>query len=70
MNGLNDVNVRQIGGAWERVLPLYPLFDAKVGVSYKRVHRTGVVEFLPNKAEDFNLYEASWRSRASSAPTR
>lgn len=57
LNGLNDVNVRQIGGAFERVLPLYPLFDAKVGLSYKRVHRTGVVEFLPNKAEDFNLYE-------------
>jgi hypothetical protein len=56
-NGLNDVNVRQIGGAYERVLPLYPLFDAKVGFSYKRVHRTGVVEFLPKKAEDFNLYE-------------
>lgn len=56
-NGLNDVDVRQIGGAYERVLPLYPLFDAKVGLSYKRVHRTGVVEFLPNKAEDFNLFE-------------
>jgi|GEM_PF-2001639 len=57
LNGLNDVNVRQIGGAYERVLPLYPLFDAKVGLSYKRVHRTGVVEFLPNRAEDFNLFE-------------
>jgi hypothetical protein len=57
MNGLNDVDVRQMGGAWERVLPLYPLFDAKVGLSYKRVHRTGVVEFLANKPEDFNLYE-------------
>jgi hypothetical protein len=57
LNGLNDVDVRQIGGAYERVLPLYPLFDAKVGLSYKRVHRVGVVEFLPNKAEDFNMYE-------------
>jgi len=57
LNGLNDVNVRQIGGAYERVFPLYPLFDLKLGVDYKRVHRTGVVEFLPNKAEDFNLYE-------------
>jgi hypothetical protein len=57
LNGLNDVNVRQIGGAYERVLPLYPVFDAKVNLRYQRIHRVGVVEFLPKKAEDFNLYE-------------
>lgn len=56
-NGLNDVDVREIGGAFERVTDLYPLFDAKVNLSYRRVKRTGVIEFLPKKVENFNMYE-------------
>ncbi len=56
-NGLNDVDVREIGGAFERVVPLYPLLDAKVGLNYRRVSRKGVVEFLPDRVEDFNMYE-------------
>lgn len=57
VNGLNDVDIQEIGGAYERVLPLYPLFDAKVAFDYRRVRRTGVVEFLPTKVENINLYE-------------
>jgi hypothetical protein len=56
----NDVTVQQIGPSYERVFPLYPLFDFRVSASYRRVHRNGVIEFLENRDvsnEDFNLYE-------------
>jgi hypothetical protein len=56
-NGLNDVDIQELGGAFERVIPLYPLLDAKIDLDYRRVKRTGVVEFLPTKVESFNLYE-------------
>jgi hypothetical protein len=54
---LNDVTVQQLGGAYSRVFPLYPLFDARIEASVQRVKRKGVVEFLPNREETFNLYE-------------
>jgi len=55
---LNDVDVREIGGAYERVIGLYPLFDLKVAGGARRVHRVGTVEGFPTCAQDFNLYEA------------
>lgn len=55
----NDINVREMGLAYERVLPLYPLFDLKLKGGVKRVHRVGVVEAQPGCAQDFNAYEAS-----------
>lgn len=57
INGLNNVDVLEIGGAYERVVPLYPLLDLKVGASYRHIQRTGVVEFLPDRVEKFHLFE-------------
>jgi hypothetical protein len=54
----NDIDVREVGAAYERTIPLYPLFDLNVRGGIRRVHRVGVVEYLPNCAQDFNVYEA------------
>jgi hypothetical protein len=54
---LNDVTVQQLGAGYNRVLPLYPLFDARIEASVQRVKRKGTIEFLPNREENFNLYE-------------
>jgi hypothetical protein len=54
----NDIDVKEIGVAYERPVPLYPLFDLNVRAAVRRVHRVGVVEFLPTCAQDFNVYEA------------
>jgi hypothetical protein len=53
----NDIDVKEIGGAYERTFPLYPLFDLNVRGGIRRVHRVGVVEYLPDCAQDFNVYE-------------
>jgi hypothetical protein len=55
---LNDVTVQQLGGGYNRVFALYPLFDVRLEGSIQRVKRRGVVEFLPAREETFNLYEA------------
>ena len=54
----NDVNLREIGANYERVFPLYPLFDFKLRGGVKWIDRQGVVEFLPSVHEKFLLYEA------------
>lgn len=53
----NEVNLREIGGAYERVFPLYPLFDFKLkgGVTY--IDRQGVIEFKPYEHEKFLMYQ-------------
>src|SRR5262249_19633416 len=53
----NDVNLRELGGGYERVFPLYPLFDFKLKAGVKWVDRQGVIEFLPYEHEKFFLYE-------------
>jgi len=54
----NDIDVREIGGAYERVVPLYPLFDLRVAAAFRRVHRTGVIEYRADCPQDFNVYVA------------
>ena len=54
---LVDVTTKEVGIGYERVFPLYPLFDFKLAGNVKRVDRLGVVEFLPELHEKFNLYE-------------
>jgi hypothetical protein len=56
-NEFSDVTVQELGGAYTREFPLYPLFDMRLHATYKRISRTGVVEFLPEHTEDFNFYE-------------
>jgi hypothetical protein len=53
----NDVVVHQVGGGYERVFPLYPLFDLRLAGTVQRIYRSGCVEFLPDRREDFWLYE-------------
>jgi len=60
----SDIQVQQLGLAYERVFPLYPLFDLRLAGGAKRIWRDGIVEFYPlnvrgidNRREVFNLYE-------------
>ena len=55
---LVDTTVQQAGLNYERVIPLYPLFDFKLAGTVERVDRVGIVEFQPNFREKFWLYEA------------
>jgi hypothetical protein len=67
-----DIQVQQIGLGYERVFPLYPVFDLRLAGTVQRVWRDGIVEFHPwnvvefnpdgtlfdpNRRETFNLYE-------------
>lgn len=54
---LNDVEVQEVGVGYQRELPLYPLFDARLRGTVKRIERTGVIEFLPENKEQFMAYE-------------
>jgi hypothetical protein len=54
-----DVAARELGVGYERVLPLYPLFDLRLSAGVSRVHRVGVVEFAPDYAQDFTVYRLS-----------
>jgi hypothetical protein len=58
-NHFVDVNVSEIGAAYDRVFDLYPLFDLNLRAALRHVARTGVVEFLPTQEQSFFLYEAS-----------
>ena len=52
-----DVTAKEYGIGYDRVIPLYPLFDARLTGSVKRVERVGVVEYNPTYQQDFNVYE-------------
>lgn len=67
-----DIQVQQIGLGYERVIPLYPVFDLRLAGTVQRVWRDGIVEFHPwnvaeyradgsvfdpNRRETLNLYE-------------
>jgi hypothetical protein len=70
--GFSDIRVQQVGVGYERVFPLYPLFDLRLAGSVQRIWRDGIVEFHPwhvlltredgstynpNRRESLNLYE-------------
>jgi hypothetical protein len=40
-----DTTVQQMGLNYERVFPIYPLFDAKLAATVQKVDRVGIVEF-------------------------
>jgi hypothetical protein len=67
-----DIQVQQVGLGYERVFPLYPLFDLRLAGTVQRIWRDGIVEFHPwntsvsnpdgttynpNRREVLNLYE-------------
>ena len=47
----SGIQVNQIGGGYERVFPLYPLFDLRLAGTIQHGWRDGIVEFHP-----YNLY--------------
>jgi hypothetical protein len=68
----SDIQVQQLGLGYERVFPLYPLFDLRLAGTAQRIWRDGIVEFhpynyylpnadgtyyAPNRQETLNLYE-------------
>lgn len=69
----SGIQVTQIGGGYERVFPLYPLFDFRLAGTVQHGWRDGIVEFhpdnlypliepngtyaYPNQRETYNLYE-------------
>jgi hypothetical protein len=52
-----DAKVEEIGATYKRGFDLYPLFDATVEASYRRVERLGIVEFFPTEWEHIGLTE-------------
>jgi hypothetical protein len=54
---MGNAKVEEYGLTYKRGFDLYPLFDATVEASYRRVDRLGIVEFFPNEWEHIGLTE-------------
>jgi hypothetical protein len=57
-NSFTNVAVDSFAVGWKRAVDLYPAFDLLLDVGYRRVRRTGVVEWYPTLTESVNLFEA------------
>jgi hypothetical protein len=57
-NIFNDVSVDTFAAGWKRAFDLAPAFDLMLDLGYRRVNRTGVVEWYPELKEGVNLFEA------------
>src|SRR5262249_35796459 len=53
-----DARVQEYGVTYKRPIDLYPVVDANIDLSYRRVDRVGIVEFFPKEVENINLFEA------------
>lgn len=51
-NRFNDVTFTLYGGAVEKTLALYPVFDVLLRGEVRHVHREGLIEFVPEATED------------------
>lgn len=56
-NRFNDVRVDSFAVGWKRAFDLYPVFDLLLDLGYRRVQRTGVVEWYSQLTEGVNLLE-------------
>jgi hypothetical protein len=56
-NNFGNVAVDIYAIGWKRTFDLHPVFDLLLDVSYRRVNRTGVVEWYPDLQEGVNLVE-------------
>jgi hypothetical protein len=52
-----NAKVEEYGVTYKRGFDLYPLFDATVEASYRRVDRLGIVEYFPDEWEHIGLTE-------------
>jgi hypothetical protein len=57
-NTFTNVAVDEFGAGWKRAFDLYPAFDLLLDFGYRRVQRTGVVEWHKDQREGINLFEA------------
>ena len=57
-NSFTNVAVDSFAVGWKRAFDLYPAFDLLLDLGYRRVLRTGVVEWYPALKEAVNLFEA------------
>lgn len=55
----NDLNLNEYGIAVEKSFSLWDEADGFLRGSYSRIHREGLVEFLPDEYEDINHFEAN-----------
>jgi hypothetical protein len=55
---LGDVSVDTAAIGYRRAVDLAPAFDLLIDVGYRRVARTGVVEWFPDQREVVHLFEA------------
>ena len=56
-NRFTSVAVDSFSVGWKRTFDLHPVFDLLLDVAYRRVERTGVVEWYPLLEEGVNLIE-------------
>jgi hypothetical protein len=56
-NRFTNVAVDSFAIGWKRTFDLHPVFDVLLDVGYRRVHRTGVVEWYPQLKEAVDLIE-------------
>ncbi len=52
-----DVYVKEMNLNYERVFPLYPLFDFRLAGGVGKGERVGIVEFLPLERENYYIYQ-------------
>jgi len=57
-DNFGDVSVNEAAVGYRRAFDLAPLFDVMLDVGYRRVERTGVVEWFPDQREVVHMLEA------------
>jgi hypothetical protein len=55
-DSFNDTQRTQIGGTYDRVFPIDPLFDLRLAAQFSRLEATGFVEFLPRHTQNYNVF--------------
>jgi hypothetical protein len=56
-NSFTSVAVDTFAAGWTRTFDLHPVLDLLLDLGYRRVQRTGVVEWYPQLREGINLFE-------------
>lgn len=58
-NKFNDVNLNEYGVTLEKPFNFSPVFDLFLKGTFNRIEREGIVEFLPDRKEDIDHFEAN-----------
>ena len=57
-NNFNDIRLNEYGASIDKAFTVSHGFDLSLHGGYRRATRKGLIEFLPQSAEDINQYEA------------